>query len=320
MSKLSKFERMSALAPALGAIPAVVQKGSDDDQVLEFLSLSEVTPDPDNPRRIGLDPANPRLIRDDDPNRVRKARVLAGIEDLAVSIENNGLEQPVTVYRHGPVYRLVSGERRYWACKLAGLQTIKAIPLPGRPENVREKQYAENVHRVELSASERFENVQAIIAERKKRGLPINNAKDLMKPLAVRQTQAYEWWALLQAPTDVHEALLDDRITTIERAVTIAKIGNQAERARAIETGEIVTAPVQSEPARKAPKKVRGRPVKAVNLGKAQSPDVVRFVLGKLLGKQLPNDVDWSDYRAVSELFRKTIKDIGARLAKGADA
>ena len=82
---------------------------------------------------------------------------LAEIEDLATSIAHQGLLQPVTVYRHGPSYRLVSGERRYWACQLAGLVTIKAIPLARRPENLRELQYAENVHRAELSVLQQAE-------------------------------------------------------------------------------------------------------------------------------------------------------------------
>lgn len=310
MTKASKRERFSSLSASLASVPAAAQKGSADDQTMEYLNLIDVTPDPENPRRIGFDLINPRAISNEDPDRDRKARVLAEIEDLAISIAQLGLIEPVTVYRHGPTYRLVSGERRYWASKLAGLKTIKAIPLPARPDNLRELQYAENVQRAGLTAAERFLNVQGIIAERNKHGHPIRNAKDLMDPLAVKQSQAYEWWTLLQAPIDVHEALANDRISSIERAITVSQISDKAKREIAIATGEL---PIAS----RMKTRNRGRPAQTINLGRAESVDVVRFILEKALGKELPVDVNWSDLRTVSDLFQRTIKLLGTRLAKG---
>lgn len=60
------------------------------------------------------------------PNH-RKRFAEADLKTLAASIVENGLLQPVTVRPHADAYELVAGERRWRACALAGLGTIRAI-------------------------------------------------------------------------------------------------------------------------------------------------------------------------------------------------
>ena len=62
-----------------------------------------------------------------NPNQPRKDFPKAELEQLAESIRQNGLLQPIVVRRDRDGYVLVAGERRWRASKMAGLRTIPAI-------------------------------------------------------------------------------------------------------------------------------------------------------------------------------------------------
>ena len=63
-------------------------------------------------------PSQPRKIFDSD-----------GLQELAASIQNYGILQPLTVRRRNGEYELVAGERRLRAAKLAGLTEVPCILL-----------------------------------------------------------------------------------------------------------------------------------------------------------------------------------------------
>ena len=78
---------------------------------LDKRKLIEITPD-----KIMPNPAQPRTDFDED-----------GLMQLAESIRQNGVLQPVLVRRERDHYVLIAGERRWRACKLAGVRTVPAI-------------------------------------------------------------------------------------------------------------------------------------------------------------------------------------------------
>ncbi len=79
--------------------------------------------------------------------------------NLAESIKQNGLLQPVSVVKNGFEYNLIAGERRLRACKIAGLQRISAILYDIEKDDLAVLSYIENSMRSELSA---FEQAVAI--------------------------------------------------------------------------------------------------------------------------------------------------------------
>ena len=92
-----------------------------------------------------------------DPNPFQPRKVFSDDElvELAESIEQHGLIQPIAVRKVGDRYQLISGERRTRASKLAGLPTIKAQVY----ENLDDKAMAEwalieNIQRVDLNPVE----------------------------------------------------------------------------------------------------------------------------------------------------------------------
>ncbi len=81
------------------------------------------------------------------------------LANLAQSIRQNGLLQPVSVVKSGFEYNLIAGERRLRACKLAGLQKISAILYDIEKDDLAVLAYIENSMRSELTA---FEQAAAI--------------------------------------------------------------------------------------------------------------------------------------------------------------
>jgi ParB family chromosome partitioning protein len=76
------------------------------------------------------------------------------LEDLARSIRENGIVQPLLLRRKGRRFELVAGERRWRAAKQAGLERISAIVRDVPDEKLLELALIENIQREDLSAIE----------------------------------------------------------------------------------------------------------------------------------------------------------------------
>jgi ParB family chromosome partitioning protein len=118
--------RTTALGRGLGAL--IPQRTSDVPSVVD-VPLSRVTPNPHQPRR-----------RMDD----------AGLEELAASIREHGVLQPVLVTETLDGYQLIAGERRVRAARLAGLDHIPALIRQLADRDQLEVALVENVQRADL--------------------------------------------------------------------------------------------------------------------------------------------------------------------------
>jgi ParB family chromosome partitioning protein len=78
----------------------------------------------------------------------------AKLQELAQSIRTSGIIQPLLVRRHGGLFELVAGERRWRAAQLAGLSRVPAIVRDIADENLLELALIENIQRQELNAVE----------------------------------------------------------------------------------------------------------------------------------------------------------------------
>lgn len=87
------------------------------------------------------------------------------LEQLANSIRENGLLQPITVRRVEGEYQLISGERRLRAAKLAGLSTIQAIVMDTDPERSAVLALVENLHRQDLNVFEQAAALKALLEQ-----------------------------------------------------------------------------------------------------------------------------------------------------------
>lgn len=103
------------------------------DSKLREIKVSEIEPDPDQPRR------------DFKPEQLKA---------LANSIKEHGVLQPIVVTKDGNKYRIVAGERRWRASKIAELEKIPAIVRTLDAQNRLELSLIENVQREDLNAIE----------------------------------------------------------------------------------------------------------------------------------------------------------------------
>lgn len=76
------------------------------------------------------------------------------LEELAASIQENGVLQPIVVRQHSPGYQIVAGERRWRAAQKAGLQRLPAIVQDVSDETMLAMTLVENIQRDDLSPIE----------------------------------------------------------------------------------------------------------------------------------------------------------------------
>lgn len=89
----------------------------------------------------------------------------SALEDLASSIAELGVIQPITVRKNGTKFQLVSGERRFKAAKLAGLETIPSYVRLANDREMLEMALVENIQREDLDAIEIALSYQRMIDE-----------------------------------------------------------------------------------------------------------------------------------------------------------
>jgi len=100
-----------------------------------------------------------------NPKQPRKAFDDRALRDLAASLSQTGVLQPVVVRPMGDGYQLIVGERRWRAAKLAGLTKIPAIVREASDAQSLELALVENLLREDLNPMEEAEGYQRLLAE-----------------------------------------------------------------------------------------------------------------------------------------------------------
>jgi ParB family chromosome partitioning protein len=117
--------------------------------------LSALLPDPDaadEPRDVSAEVPTDRL----DPNPLQPRTVLdaARLGELAASIRESGIVQPILVRRAGGRYQIIAGERRWRAAQQLGLPTVPVNVRDVPDDRLLELALVENIQREELSPLE----------------------------------------------------------------------------------------------------------------------------------------------------------------------
>jgi ParB family chromosome partitioning protein len=134
---------LSSLIPMADAGTATV--GADPDQpVLVEIPIADVTPNPHQPR-----------VHFDEET----------LAELAASIAQLGVLQPVLVRRVGERFQLIAGERRWRAARRAGLATVPAVVRTTDDVRAVEQALVENLHRQDLTPLEEAAAYQQLIED-----------------------------------------------------------------------------------------------------------------------------------------------------------
>lgn len=120
---------------------------------------------------IGTDPAKAQdglrelLIDEIIPNsyQPRKNFNEEALQDLADSIRENGIIQPIVVQKKGDRYELICGERRWRSAQQAGLKKIPAIVREASSREALQIALIENIHREDLNPIEEAHAYQRML-------------------------------------------------------------------------------------------------------------------------------------------------------------
>jgi len=164
---------------------AYENEGSQRDVVLE-IALKDIRPNPFQPRKTFDDTA---------------------LSELADSIKEDGLLQPIVVTEDIDGYILIAGERRFRASKLAKLKEIRAIVLNSDEQKMRQFALIENIQREELNSIE--------LAEAYSELLKLHNIThdELAVMVHKSRTHITNSLRLLQLSTKTQKALLEKKIS-----------------------------------------------------------------------------------------------------------
>jgi ParB family transcriptional regulator, chromosome partitioning protein len=220
-------------------IPGAPEAGDASTGLLE-VPANAISPNPKQPRS-----------RFDD----------ATLADLAASIREVGILQPIVVRRTDQGYEVVTGERRLRAAKLAGLATVPVVLRDSDDSDLLREALIENIHREDLNPIELGEAFRQLLDEL---GL---KQEELADRVGVSRSHIANTIRLLALPLEVQQLLTDERISAGHArallalgdtdAITSLSLRIAAEDLSVRETEEIVRrfieAPTEPAPKKKAP-------------------------------------------------------------------
>ena len=128
---------------ALFSTPLVTEE-AEDKELVKQIKLTEIEPNKSQARKIF----------DEE-----------GIDELADSIREYGVIQPIIVTKKNNFYEIVAGERRWRASKRAGLETIPAIIRDDNTERNQVISLIENVQREDLNPIEKARGIKMLMEE-----------------------------------------------------------------------------------------------------------------------------------------------------------
>lgn len=152
--------------------------------------------------RIGLD------LIEVNPKQPRRDFDEASLQELAASIRLHDIIQPITVSRlAGGKYRIVSGERRYRAAKLAGLRDIPAYIRQANDQQLLELALLENLQREDLNAMEIALSYKRMMDE-------LNFTQEqVSERMGKERSTVANYVRLLKLPPDIQIALRNNTIS-----------------------------------------------------------------------------------------------------------
>ncbi len=132
----------------------MAKKNSGLGRGLDAIFLDNTRAREEEKNNTGVNSLRISLV-DPKSDQPRKYFDKEALEELATSIKENGLLQPILVREYGEGrYQIIAGERRFRACKLAGMAEIPAIILNKSDKAVAEIALIENIQREDLNPIE----------------------------------------------------------------------------------------------------------------------------------------------------------------------
>jgi len=169
------------------AAPSSQDEKEDGDQLMFQIPIEKIEVNPDQPRS------------DFDEDAIR---------ELSQSIQTHGIIQPITIRRLSKgQYQIISGERRYRAAKLIGLESIPAYIRWANDIELLEMALVENIQREDLNPLEISISYQRLIEE-----CNITH-EELSKRIGKNRSTITNYIRLLKLPPEIQKGLRDEKLS-----------------------------------------------------------------------------------------------------------
>lgn len=162
-----------------------IYESATNEEIME-LDLSELRPNPYQPRKIFKDEA---------------------LTELAESIKEHGVFQPIIVKKSIKGYEIIAGERRVRASKLAGKKTVPAIIRAFTDEQMMEVALLENLQRENLSAIEEADAYKNMLDNLRL------TQDELAKKVGKSRSHITNMLGLLRLPKEVQDMVVKEELT-----------------------------------------------------------------------------------------------------------
>jgi len=136
-----------------------------------------------------------------NPDQPRKRFDEQKLEELAASIREHGIVEPILVRREGGRYRIVAGERRWRAAQRAGLKEVPAILREATDRQAFELALVENIQRADLNAIEEAEAFDVLASDH---GL---TQEEIATRVGKERSTVANALRLLKLPAEVRDAV-----------------------------------------------------------------------------------------------------------------
>lgn len=165
------------------------------DEQIKQIDISDIKPNPYQPRKTF------------DENH---------LNDLADSIKQYGILQPILLRKTVQGYYIVVGERRFRASKIAGLKYVSAIIKDLTDEDMMELAVIENLQREDLNAIEEAESYQRLMTDLK------ITQQEVAKRLSKSRPYIANMLRLLHLPKKIADMVKDGRLTSAHGRTLLA--------------------------------------------------------------------------------------------------
>lgn len=167
-------------------------------------------------------------LNDISPNaeQPRKSFDQDKLAELAASIKENGIIQPIIVCRGTQGYRIVAGERRWRAARLAGLTVVPAIIRELTDVQILQQALIENIQRQDLNPLEEASALERLLKDHQMTQEKLSAVVGRSRP-AIANTLR-----LLQLPEDI-QTLVRDELLTAGHARALLAVSGQIQQRKA---------------------------------------------------------------------------------------
>lgn len=317
------FKIRGNLAEALDDTVSSAKNNAGELHV-EVIPLRKISLDPDNPRDLALSFEDLYSGITNDDHKSRKLAEIASLDSMVKSIIEQGIINPIVVYKNGDQYRLIAGERRTLASILAKKEDIPSKVLTAKPDPLKLSllQWIENIEREDLTLWERLRNLEKIAAAfANKQNIEITDITPtaLSTIVGCSLQQAVNYRHLINASPELKKYIKKGGIKNIEKAAFISKSSVEIQETLIQACIEDATLSELKKLEREflgSPKSIlKGRSTMKVNFGFTTNIKVAKVILDSVLKhkefhsySQQLGSIQWDNHKSITNAFKQLIK------------